>query len=120
MTRGRKRYQKGKQDKLDTVGILSFFGVDHSPRQKPPDCGPAGAIRFRRRNLRLDSPQREILGLLLLALGVLTFLSLLKITQGTVSGWWAGFLCRIFKECHHGDETRSFYVRLVWRGAAGP
>jgi S-DNA-T family DNA segregation ATPase FtsK/SpoIIIE len=36
------------------------------------------------------------LGLLLLALGVLTLLSLLNITPGTVSGWWAGFLYRLF------------------------
>jgi len=45
---------------------------------------------------RLDSRQREILGLLLLALGVLTLLSLFNITPGTVSGWWAGFLRRLF------------------------
>lgn len=49
-----------------------------------------------RRNISLDPRQREILGLLLLALGVLTLLSLLNITPGTVSGWWAGFLRQLF------------------------
>jgi S-DNA-T family DNA segregation ATPase FtsK/SpoIIIE len=51
---------------------------------------------LKRRNISLDSRQREILGLLLLALGVLTLLSLLNITPGIVSGWWAGFLRRLF------------------------
>jgi S-DNA-T family DNA segregation ATPase FtsK/SpoIIIE len=51
---------------------------------------------LRRWNLRLDPRQREILGLLLLALGVLTLLSLLDITRGTVSGWWASFLRHLF------------------------
>jgi len=51
---------------------------------------------LKRRNISLDPRQREILGLLLLALGVLTLLSLLNITPGTVSGWWAGFLRRLF------------------------
>ncbi|MFB0533546.1 MAG: hypothetical protein ACETWR_01045 [Anaerolineae bacterium] len=36
------------------------------------------------------------MGLLLLALGVLTLISLLNITPGTVSGWWAGFLRHLF------------------------
>ena len=57
---------------------------------------------MKRRNIkpaqqcRLDPRQREILGLLLLALGVLTLLSLFNVTPGTVSGWWAGFLRRLF------------------------
>ncbi|MDH4136371.1 MAG: hypothetical protein OEW09_06605 [Anaerolineae bacterium] len=51
---------------------------------------------LKRRNISLDPRQREILGLLLLALGALTLLSLLNITPGTVSGWWAGFLRRLF------------------------
>jgi len=46
--------------------------------------------------ISLDPRQREILGLLLLAVGVLTLLSLLNITPGTVSGWWAGFLSQLF------------------------
>jgi S-DNA-T family DNA segregation ATPase FtsK/SpoIIIE len=51
---------------------------------------------LKRRNISLDSRQREILGLVLLALGVLTLLSLLNITPGIVSGWWAGFLRQLF------------------------
>jgi len=51
---------------------------------------------LKRQNISLDPRQQEILGLLLLALGVLTLFSLLDITPGTVSGWWAGFLCRLF------------------------
>ncbi|MFB0536164.1 MAG: DNA translocase FtsK 4TM domain-containing protein, partial [Anaerolineae bacterium] len=51
---------------------------------------------MKRRNISLDPRQREILGLLLLALGVLTLISLLNITPGTVSGWWAGFLRHLF------------------------
>jgi S-DNA-T family DNA segregation ATPase FtsK/SpoIIIE len=51
---------------------------------------------LKRRNISLDSRQREILGLLLLALGTLTLLSLLNVTPGTVSGWWADFLRRLF------------------------
>ena len=51
---------------------------------------------MKRRNISLDSRQREILGLLLLALGALTLLSLLNVTPGTVSDWWADFLCRLF------------------------
>ena len=51
---------------------------------------------MKRWKISLDSRQREILGLLLLALGVLTLLSLLNISPGTVSGWWAVFLYRLF------------------------
>jgi S-DNA-T family DNA segregation ATPase FtsK/SpoIIIE len=51
---------------------------------------------LKRRNISLDPRQREILGLLLLALGILTLLSLLNITPGTVSGWWARFLRQLF------------------------
>ena len=51
---------------------------------------------MKRRNISLDPRQREILGLLLLALGVLTLLSLLNVSPGTVSGWWAGFLRLLF------------------------
>lgn len=46
--------------------------------------------------ISLDPRQREILGLVLLALGVLTLLSLLNVTPGTISGWWAGFLSQLF------------------------
>nr|NIO70830.1 hypothetical protein [Anaerolineae bacterium] len=51
---------------------------------------------MKRRKINLDPRQREILGLLLLALGVLTLLSLLNVSPGTVSGWWADFLQRLF------------------------
>jgi S-DNA-T family DNA segregation ATPase FtsK/SpoIIIE len=51
---------------------------------------------LKRWKISLDSRQREILGLLLLALGVLTLLSLLDISPGMVSGWWAVFLYRLF------------------------
>ena len=51
---------------------------------------------MKRRTISLDPRQREILGLLLLALGILTLLSLLNVTPGTVSGWWASFLRRLF------------------------
>jgi S-DNA-T family DNA segregation ATPase FtsK/SpoIIIE len=51
---------------------------------------------LKRWKISLDQRQREILGLLLLALGVLTLISLLNITSGTVSGWWADFLRRLF------------------------
>ncbi len=40
--------------------------------------------------------EREALGLLLLAAGALTLLSLLSITSGSLSAWWAGWLRRIF------------------------
>ena len=40
--------------------------------------------------------QREILGLLLLALGVLTFLALLSATSGALSRWWARLLRLLF------------------------
>ncbi len=51
---------------------------------------------MKRRNISLDPRQREILGLLLLAFGILTLLSLFNITPGTVSGWWADFLYHLF------------------------
>ena len=51
---------------------------------------------MKRWKINLDPRQREILGLLLLALGVLTFLSLLNVSPGTVSRWWADFLRRLF------------------------
>jgi S-DNA-T family DNA segregation ATPase FtsK/SpoIIIE len=51
---------------------------------------------LKRWKINLDPRQREILGLLLLALGVLTLLSLLNVSPGTVSGWWADLLHRLF------------------------
>jgi len=44
----------------------------------------------------LKPVQREILGLLLLALGVLTFLALFSATSGALSGWWARLLRLLF------------------------
>ena len=40
--------ERGKVTPILTRYYKSFLllGVDHSPHQKPPDCGPAGAIKF--------------------------------------------------------------------------
>ena len=47
-------------------------------------------------NLSLKPLQREIMGLLLLALGVVTTLALLGVTSGVLSDWWTLLLRRIF------------------------
>ncbi len=53
--------------------------------------------RRRAAGFQLDRTlQQEILGLGLMALGVVTLLGLLSITQGALSDWWALLLRRIF------------------------
>jgi len=47
-------------------------------------------------NTSLKPLQREILGLLVLALAVITLLGLFSITSGALSDWWTGLLRRIF------------------------
>jgi len=47
-------------------------------------------------NFSLQPLQREIVGLLLIALGAVTLLGLLGVTSGALSDWWALFLRRIF------------------------
>ena len=39
-------------------------------------------------NLSLQPLQREIVGLLLIALGTITLLALLGVTSGVLSDWW--------------------------------
>ncbi|MGA9348394.1 MAG: DNA translocase FtsK 4TM domain-containing protein [Anaerolineae bacterium] len=47
-------------------------------------------------NANLRPLQREILGLLVLALAVITILGLFSITSGALSDWWTRFLRRVF------------------------
>ncbi|MBC7250573.1 MAG: DNA translocase FtsK [Anaerolineae bacterium] len=47
-------------------------------------------------NLSLQPLQREIVGLLLMALGTITLLALLGVTSGVLSDWWTLLLRRIF------------------------
>jgi S-DNA-T family DNA segregation ATPase FtsK/SpoIIIE len=47
-------------------------------------------------NLSLQPLQREIVGLLLVALGTVTLLGLLRVTSGALSDWWTLLLRRIF------------------------
>ncbi|MBS1254040.1 MAG: DNA translocase SpoIIIE [Anaerolineales bacterium] len=43
-----------------------------------------------------DALQQDVLGVVLAALGAITLLSLLSVTHGAVSDWWADLLRRIF------------------------
>ncbi|MFQ5854058.1 MAG: DNA translocase FtsK 4TM domain-containing protein [Anaerolineae bacterium] len=43
-----------------------------------------------------DAVQRDVLGVILAALGGVTLLSLLSVTRGTLSDWWAVLLRRVF------------------------
>lgn len=43
-----------------------------------------------------DALQQDVLGVVLAALGTVTLLSLLSITHGTLSDWWAALLRRVF------------------------
>ncbi|MCB0214380.1 MAG: DNA translocase FtsK 4TM domain-containing protein, partial [Anaerolineae bacterium] len=45
---------------------------------------------------RLAPYQREIAGALILFLSIITLLSLLSLSEGTVSGWWADFFRQLF------------------------
>ncbi|MCR4405425.1 MAG: DNA translocase FtsK [Anaerolineae bacterium] len=64
-----------------------------SPRQGGQPSFLKGDWQF---NLSLKPLQREIAGLLLLALGVVTTLALLGVTSGVLSDWWALLLRQIF------------------------
>ncbi|MCB0194542.1 MAG: DNA translocase FtsK 4TM domain-containing protein [Anaerolineae bacterium] len=46
--------------------------------------------------LRLAPYQREIVGAITLFLSIITLLSLLSLSEGTVSGWWADFFRQLF------------------------
>ena len=47
-------------------------------------------------NANLKPFQREILGLLVLALAVITILGLFSVTSGVLSDWWTRLLRRVF------------------------
>jgi S-DNA-T family DNA segregation ATPase FtsK/SpoIIIE len=68
-------------------------------KQSPKKTGLSSFLKGDRQlkiNFSLKPLQREIVGLLLMALGVVTLLSLLGVTSGVLSDWWTLLLRRIF------------------------
>lgn len=57
-----------------------------------------------------DLYQRGILGVLVLALSVVTLLGLLEVTSGVVGDWWSGLLRRIFGWGSYGVVLAGFVI----------
>jgi len=66
-----------------------------SPRQSALSSFLKGGRQLKI-NFSLKPLQREIVGLLLLALGAVTLLALLRVTSGVLSDWWMLLLRRVF------------------------
>ena len=68
-------------------------------KRSPRQSGPLSFLKGGRQlkiNLSLQPLQREIVGLLLMALGAVTLLGLLGVTSGVLSDWWTLLLRQIF------------------------